>query len=126
MIEADVVGVIARVDRHANRAITLDLDDGQSVELPSDPVSVYDSGLSSGQLLLYGQDFGRTWYATLSPSEMFVVGCYLIFGAAYDSPEAVILVPADWEQVGLRLPRGCRARHAGERGRLGGPVSDGR
>lgn len=107
LIEPDVVGLVAATHNPIGAEKTADLDNGVTVEVPRSAVEVYGPGVSADRLLLYGEDYGRIWYASLVISELSPIeGCYRIHGVAYDQPDAVIIVnPGDWNGVGLRLPK---------------------
>lgn len=86
---------------------TVELENGQTVQFTEPYVALHRRGLSTGDLLLFGEEYGRTWYAALALDEVSPVdGCYGIVGVAYDEPDAVIMVGGEeWRGVGLRLPK---------------------
>lgn len=107
LIDVDMVGVVNATNNPAGAERTAELDTGAIVDLPRSAVELYGPGVSAGRLLLYGDDFGRIWYASLLLDESSSLeGCYRISGTAYDAPDAVIIVSNEWRGVGLRLPKG--------------------
>jgi hypothetical protein len=108
LIEPDVVGLVTSTDRpRPDDPLTVELND-RSIEIDTRSVlALGASGIGPGVLLLYGEDDGRIWYATAILRETSPVpGCYALSGdAAFDAPDAVVLVSLDWRDVGLRLPK---------------------
>jgi len=107
VVEADAVGLVSAVNNPAGAERTVELEDGRIIEVPRNATPLNGSGINPGQLLLFGQDFGRSWYARIPLQEVSSVNeCYWIAGMAYDELNAVIIVAGEeWRGVGLRLPK---------------------
>jgi hypothetical protein len=107
IIEPGVVGLVSDADRSIDTSDVFQVGD-QTVEFdPGDAVVLTGSGVGVDDLLLHGEDFGRTWYASLDTwTTLYPPDCYVvIFAAAFDEPEAVVFVFSEWREVGLRLPK---------------------
>lgn len=106
LLGADATGLVSDVNNPVGAERTVELEDGRVIEVPRNSTALFGSGISPWQLLLFGEDYGRSWYARLPPDDLSAVdGCYGIAGVAYDEPDAVIIVSGEWRGVGLRLPK---------------------
>lgn len=108
IIEPDVVGVVSSTDYREDGAVILVELDGDSIEFDhTEAIAFVARGIAPDGVLLYGEDEGRTWYASLGIRETGPLqGCYVLApAAAFDEPNAVILVFVEWRNVGLRLPK---------------------
>jgi hypothetical protein len=78
-----------------------------AVNAAESTVALNIRGITAEQMIVFGEDYGRAWYATLRLRELSPVeGCYGIDGVALDQPDAVIILhPGEWHGVGLRLPK---------------------
>ena len=79
---------------------SLEIDTDSALRLPG-------PGVSADRLLLYGEDEGRVWYVSAVVSAISPkADCYGVsVAAAFDAADAVVLVFAEWQEVGLRLPK---------------------
>jgi hypothetical protein len=108
LIEPDVVGLVTATNRRSlDLPLTVELAD-QSLEIErASAVELTGPGIDADRLLLYGEDAGRIWYASAAIQQTSSTSsCYALSGdAAFDAADAVILVFAEWPEVGLRLPK---------------------
>lgn len=107
LVEADAVGVVKAVGSSIDSVRTVEFEDGHTISVPEkSALALNGAGYNQGDLLLFGEDYGRSWYARLGPDQLYGVdGCYWITGVAYDEPGAVIVLSNEWRGVGLRLPK---------------------
>jgi putative effector of murein hydrolase LrgA (UPF0299 family) len=107
LIEPDVVGIVRASSRPTTGQIKVELESGHVIGFPESTAALNIRGITAEQMILFGEDYGRAWYATLRLDELSPVeGCYDIDGVALDQPDAVIILhPGDWHGVGLRLPK---------------------
>lgn len=104
IIEPDVIGLVTDADFPIEGPAVVQVGD-RTLEFDRDDAVELDAGgIQTDALLLYGEDFGRTWYASLST--LNGPDCYLVrFDGAFDEPEAVVFGFSSWREVGLRLPK---------------------
>lgn len=102
------MGLISSTDYRDDGAVIVVEVDGETIEFDhTEAIAFAARAFAPDGVLLYGEDGGRHWYAALAiPETLPVPDCYLIGpAAAFDEPNAIILVFVEWRDVGLRLPK---------------------
>ncbi|MGH2382418.1 MAG: hypothetical protein ACRDG7_14540 [Candidatus Limnocylindria bacterium] len=108
VVEPDAAGLIVRVDRSDPSREVVELEGGETIEFDgTDALELAGPGIDSDRVLIFGDTGGRDWYATASTSETPAPGaCYILDGdAAFDEPDAVLMVFVEWRDTAIELSK---------------------